>query len=165
MKSESAVKVAVRQPATMVAESEERQVEPTPVAAVAAHRTFALEDRHWRIVWSLPQAAAAWVEEIRTPTPVMPAAMPAVKAIAPLDKEETEQRKILAVPVARHGSVLVTTETAVALVLVAMVPLTLATTSVLAVAVEAATTAVAEVEVTASLRERLAAAAAVADQA
>lgn len=98
------------------------------------------------------------------PTPVTPAAMPAVMAIAPLDKEETEQRKILAVPVDRHGSVLATTETAVALVLAAMVPLTLATTSVLAVAVEAATTAVAEVEVTASLRAHLAAVAAVAGQ-
>jgi hypothetical protein len=95
----------------------------------------------------------------------MQVAMPAVKATAPSDKEETEQPKILVVPVARHGSVLATTEMAVASALVAMVPLTLATTSVQAAAVEAATTAVAEVEVIASLRARLAAAVAVADQA
>ena len=96
------------------------------------------------------------------PTRVMPAAMPVVKAIAPLDKEETEQRKILAVPVARHGLDPVTTETVVASALVAMVPLTPATTSVPAVAV--AITEEAEVEVTASLRARLAAAAAAVGQ-
>ena len=165
MKSESAVKADVQPPVTMEAESEEPRVAPTLDAAAVAHRTFALEDRHWRIVWSLLQAAAAWEEVIPTPTRVMLAAMPVVKAIAPLDKEETEQRKILVVPVARHGLVLVTTEMAVASALAAMVPLTLATTSVLAAAVEVATTAVAEVEVIASLRARLAAAAAVADQA
>ena len=68
----------------------------TPVAAAAAHRTFALEDRLWRIAWSLLQVVEAWVEEIRMPTRVMPAAMPVVKAIAPSDKEETEQRKMQA---------------------------------------------------------------------
>ena len=98
------------------------------------------------------------------PTRVMPAAMPVVKAIAPLDKEETEQRKILAVPVARHGLDPVTTETVVASALVAMVPLTPATTSVPAEAEAEAITEEAEVEVTASLRERSAAVAAVAGQ-
>jgi hypothetical protein len=148
----------------MEAESEERQVEPTPVAAVAAHRTFALEVRLCRIAWLLLQVAVAWVAETPMPMQVMRVAMPAVKATAPLDKEETEERKIPAVPVARRGLDQVTTETAVALVLVAMVPLTLATTLVPAVAVAAATTAVAVAEVTASLPAHSAAAAAVADQ-
>ena len=49
MKSESAVKADVQPPVTMEAEAEEQQVEPTLDAAAAAHQTFALEDRHWRI--------------------------------------------------------------------------------------------------------------------
>ena len=158
------MKVAVQQPVTMEAESEEPQVEPTLDAEAEAHRTFALEDRLWQIAWSLLPVVAAWVEETRTPTPVMPAVTPEEKAIAPLDKEETEQRKILVVPAARHGLDLETTETAAASALVAMVPLILAITSVLAVAVAVATTAVAVVEVTALLRGRSAAAAEVAGQ-
>ena len=164
MKSESAVKADVQQPVTMEAESGEPRVALTLDAAAAAHQTFALADRHWRIAWSLLQAAAAWVEETPMPMQVMRVAMPAVKATAPLDKEETEERKIPAVPEARHGLDPVTTEMAVASALVAMVPLTPATTSVPAVAVAVATTAVAVAEVTASLPAHSAAAAAVADQ-
>ena len=99
------------------------------------------------------------------PMQVMRVAMPAVKATAPLEKEETEERKIPAVPEARHGLDPVTTEMAVASVLVAMVPLTPATTSVLVVAVAVATTAVAVAEVTASRRVRWVAEAEAEDQA
>ena len=49
MKSESAVKVAVQPPVTMEVESGEPREALTLVAAAAAHQTFALEDRHWRI--------------------------------------------------------------------------------------------------------------------
>ena len=164
MKSVSAVKADVQHPVTMEAEAEEPRAVLTLDAAAAAHRIFALADRLWQIAWSWLQVAEAWGEEIRTPTRVTPAAMPVEKAIVPSDKEEAEQRKILAVPEARHGSVLVTTEMAVASVLVAMVPLIPATPSDLAEAVVEATTAVVEAEVTASPRERSAAAAVVADQ-
>ena len=109
------MKADVRQPATMEAESEERQVEPTPVAAVAAHRTFALEVRLCRIAWLLLQVAEAWVEETPMPMQVMRVAMPAVKATAPLAKAATERRRILAVPEARLGLDPETTAMAVAL--------------------------------------------------
>ena len=88
---------------------------PMPDAEGAEHLIFASEDRHWRIALSLLQAAEAWGEGIQTPTPVMRVAMPAVKATAPLDKEEMEERKIPVVPEARHGLDPETTAMAVAL--------------------------------------------------
>ena len=48
-----------------------------PVAEAGGASDIRIEDRHWRIALSLPQAAAAWVEEIRMLTRVREGAMPA----------------------------------------------------------------------------------------
>ena len=84
------------QQATMEAALEGPRVEATLVAAVEAHRTFALVDPIWRIVSLLLQAAEAWAEEIQMPTRVRGGAMPAVRGIAPLVKAESVLHKMQA---------------------------------------------------------------------
>ena len=152
MKFGSAVKADVRQPASMEAALEEPLVEATLVAAVEAHRTFALADPIWRIVSLLLQAAEAWAEEIRMLTRVREGAMPAARGIAPLVKAESVPHKMQADQADLLGLDQATTAMRVNSAWVEVVPLTLATTSAPAAAVAVATTVVAVAEVTALLQ-------------